>query len=76
MILPTPKLLQPTVFVATISTFSSMSFPSDCKNMSFDGQKIRFCDKKYGPMNQWDKSKWINELERVEISAGLDDDGT
>ena len=60
----TPKILR---------VLSSKLISINGKVISFGDHKLKA--KNYGPWNRWSKSKLAKDMERVEISAGFDEDG-
>ena len=63
--------------VATIvlTLVSSKLISTNDMVASFGDQFLGLSSKNCGPWNQWSKSKWAKDMERVEISAGFDEDG-
>ena len=59
----TPKILR---------VLSSKLTSVNGKVISFGDHKLKA--KNYGPWNRWSKSKLAKDMERVEISAGFDED--
>ena len=64
-----------TVAATTLALLLSKLISPNGKVTSFGDQFSGLSSKNWGPWNQWGKSKWAKDMERIEISAGFDEGG-